>query len=186
LPKCSRAWVKICSSNGRPRLSPPASRETRTKHAMTLLLKVYRAVVAGATLAVAVILVVQVFSRYVLHSSLSWGEEVSSFLMVWAGLLGASTLAREDRYVSFPPFKRSRPRALRQGARLVGAPAALVFAAILVWYGAQVSFFSAYSPRSSAAEIPLAWVYAIFPLAGLVALVGSVLRIIDVIGGRHE
>lgn len=51
---------------------------------MTLLLKVYRAVVAGATLAVAAILVIQVFSRYVLNSSLSWGEEVSSFLMIWA------------------------------------------------------------------------------------------------------
>ncbi|WP_026641471.1 TRAP transporter small permease [Bordetella petrii] len=153
---------------------------------MTLLLKVYRAVVAGATLAVAAILVIQVFSRYVLNSSLSWGEEVSSFLMIWAGLLGASTLARQDRYIAFSLFKESRRHAPRLAARLAAALATLVFAAILVWYGAQVSFFSAYSPRSSAAEIPLAWVYAIFPLAGLIALVGAILRIADLIRGRDE
>jgi len=153
---------------------------------MTLLFKGFRAAVAVATLAVAVILVVQVFSRYVLNSSLAWGEEVSSFLMIWAGLLGASTLARQDRYISFSLFKDSRHRALRLAARLAAALSTLVFAAILVWYGAQVSFFSAYSPRSSAAEIPLAWVYAVFPLAGLVALAGAVLRIADLIGGRDE
>src|SRR5690606_36079482 len=110
---------------------------------MTLLFKGFRVVVATTTLAVAVILIVQVFSRYVINSSLAWGEEVSSFLMIWAGLLGASTLARQDRYISFSLFKDSRTRPVRLAARLAAALATLVFAAILVWYGAQVSFFSA-------------------------------------------
>lgn len=145
---------------------------------MTFICKGFRVVVA--------ILVVQVFSRYVLNSSLAWGEEVSSFLMIWAGLLGASTLARQDRYISFSLFKDSRHRTVRLAARLAAALAALVFAWILVWYGAQVSFFSAYSPRSSAAEIPLSWVYMIFPLAGMIALVGAILRIVDLFRGRDE
>lgn len=153
---------------------------------MTIIRKSYSAAVALATLAVAAILIVQVFSRYVLNSSLAWGEEVSSFLMVWAGLLGASTLARQDRYICFSLFKDGRNRAVRRAARLIAALATLVFCAILVYYGAQVSIFSAYSPRSSAAEIPLAWVYAIFPLAGLIALCASVLRIVDLLRGRDE
>lgn len=153
---------------------------------MTFLLKGFRLAVALATLAVAAILIVQVFSRYVLNSSLAWGEEVSSFLMVWAGLLGACALARQDRYICFSVLKDSRHPGVRRGARLLAALATLLFSAILVYYGAQVSFFSAYSPRSSAAEIPLAWVYAIFPLAGMLALAASALRIVDLLRGRDE
>jgi len=151
-----------------------------------LLRKGFHAAVALATLAVAALLIGQVFSRYVLNSSLSWSEEVSTFLMIWAGLLGACTLAREDRYICFSLFKESRLRGLRLAARLLAALATLAFAGLLAYYGLQVSLFSAYSARSSAAEIPLAWVYAVFPLAGLAVIGGSVLRIIDLLRSRHE
>ncbi len=144
---------------------------------MRALFRSFQLLVAVTTLVVGGLLVVQVFSRYVLNSSLAWGEEVSTFLMIWAGLLGAATLARHDRYISFSMLKNSENPAVRMACRLLSALATAVFAAIFVYYGAHLSFFSAFSPRSSAAEIPLSWVYAIFPLAGAIALVGTLVYI---------
>lgn len=146
---------------------------------MHIVFRSFQVLVGVVTLLVGALLMVQVFSRYILNSSLAWGEEVSTFMMIWAGLLGAATLARQDHYISFSVLKNSANPAVRLISRLLAALATAVFSIILIYYGAQLSFFSAFSSRSSAAEIPLAWVYAIFPLAGAIALVGTLIYIWD-------
>lgn len=45
---------------------------------------------AGALAAMAVIMGVQVFFRYVLGASLSWSEELTRYLFIWAGFLSVS------------------------------------------------------------------------------------------------
>jgi TRAP-type C4-dicarboxylate transport system permease small subunit len=49
-----------------------------------------------------------------------------------------------------------------------------------------VSFLAEFSPRSSAAEIPLNWVYAVFPIAGLIVIGGALLRLLHIWRGRDE
>ena len=53
---------------------------------------------AVALLAVTVVIVVlQVFFRYVLNSSLSWSEEAARYLFIWAALLGFSSCVEARR-----------------------------------------------------------------------------------------
>ena len=153
---------------------------------MTTLFNLYRGLVGLATLAVAGLLIAQVFFRYVLGSSLAWGEEVSTFIMIWAGLLGAATLAASDRFIAFSAIKDSRTPWLRKLSRTVASLAALAFALVMVVNGSRVSFFAPFSPRSSAAEIPLTWVYAVFPIAGAIIIGGALLRLASIWRGRDE
>jgi len=153
---------------------------------MSTLFRVYRGLVGCATLAVAGLLIAQVFFRYVLGSSLAWGEEISTFLMVWAGLLGAATLAANDRFIAFSAIKDSRIPWLRKLSRTVASLAAIAFSLVLVINGSRVSFFAPFSPKSSAAEVPLAWVYAVFPIAGAIVIGGAVLRLASIWRGHDE
>lgn len=47
-------------------------------------------------LAMAVIMGVQVFSRFALRASLSWTEELTRYLFIWAGFLSASIQTKVD------------------------------------------------------------------------------------------
>lgn len=153
---------------------------------MSRLAGLYRSIVGITTLVVAGLLIAQVFFRYVLGNSLAWGEEVSTFLMVWAGLLGAATLASQDRYIAFSAIKDGPRPWLRKASRVMASLAAIGFALIMVVNGSRVSFFAAFSPKSSAAEIPLNWVYAVFPIAGLIIIGGALLRLVKIWRGRDE
>ena len=44
----------------------------------------------AALAAMAVIMGIQVFSRYVLGASLSWSEELTRYIFIWAGFLSVS------------------------------------------------------------------------------------------------
>ena len=46
----------------------------------------------AALAAMAVIMGIQVFSRYVLGASLSWSEELTRYIFIWAGFLSVSSL----------------------------------------------------------------------------------------------
>lgn len=153
---------------------------------MSTLFSLYRGLVGLATLTVAGLLIAQVFFRYVLGNSLAWGEEVSTFLMIWAGMLGAAALAPSDRYIAFSAIKDSPRPWLRRLSRTVASLAAIGFALILVINGSRVSFFAPFSPKSSAAEIPLSWVYAVFPIAGAIIIGGALLRLAHIWRGKDE
>lgn len=153
---------------------------------MPSLPSLYRGLVGLATLVVAGLLIAQVFFRYVLGNSLAWGEEVSTFLMIWAGMLGAATLASSDRYIAFSALKDSRTPWLRKLSRTVASLASIGFALVLVVNGSRVSFLAPFSPRSSAAEIPLNWVYAVFPIAGAIVIGGALLRLAHIWRGKDE
>lgn len=56
--------------------------------------------IASLALGLVVIVLLQVFYRYVINSSLAWPEELSIVLFIWMGFLGASILAKDWEHVS--------------------------------------------------------------------------------------
>ena len=68
--------------------------------------------VAVALLAVTVTLVIlQVFFRYVLNSSLSWSEEAARYLFIWAAVLGFSSSVEAQRLFRFDMVAQRLPPA---------------------------------------------------------------------------
>lgn len=63
---------------------------------------------AAALLAAMVVMVIaQVFFRYVLNDSLGWTEELAKYLMVWVACLVAPWAYRENLNVSIQMFSES-------------------------------------------------------------------------------
>ena len=66
------------------------------KRFFAVAMKLTEYLAIGVVAMTSVIIVVQVFFRYVLNSSIGWSDEIMGFLLVWITFTGA-VLALEDR-----------------------------------------------------------------------------------------
>ena len=123
--------------------------------------------VAVALLAVTVTLVVlQVFFRYVLNSSLSWSEESARYLFIWAALLGFSSSVQARRLFRFEMLVMRLPSGGRHACRLLFALAAVVFLWVLVVHGGYL-VVGTMSQSSPAISLPMGIPYAALPVCGI-------------------
>ena len=101
-----------------------------------------RWVVIALMAAMAVLVFANVVSRYLLNYSLIWVEELTRYMMVWVGFLGAGLVLRLGAHIAVEAFQDVLPpraaRALRAGIVLV---LGVTFAA-MTWLGARYAAFA--------------------------------------------
>ncbi len=126
----------------------------------------------------------QVVSRYLLAAPSSWTEEVARFLLIWIGMLGTAYAFRTRLHIGLDLLPQ----------RLTGAPARrlhrfttgiiALFAAIVLLYGGGSLVLLTWELRqtSAALELPIAVVYSVIPLSGLLIFVYSIAAFDDPAG----
>lgn len=127
----------------------------------------------GLVAAIAVIVALGVFYRYVLNDALSWYEEISKFLMVWLAFIGAPLGFRHGAHVAIellPPL----PAFARRLVRLLVWTIVVVLMASLTHYGWWFSWNGRTQVALTAGEISMFWIFVCIPigaaLMGMVAL----------------
>lgn len=123
--------------------------------------------------AVAVLIIpvsLQIFSRFTsLIPSYIWTEEMARFFFIWMIMVGAMVGVRENVHfdVDLWPVLKPRANAL---LRIVTNLFVLVFALVFAWYGIKFLQFG-WDQTSELAELPMAYIFAAWPMAGLTWLV---------------
>jgi TRAP-type C4-dicarboxylate transport system permease small subunit len=139
--------------------------------AMNKLIEKYEKVLDWLTSAILValllIVLAQIVSRYVFNSSLSWTEEAARYLMIWGVLLGAGLAYLNGYLISIEIFIDRFPAPLRRVIHVVNRLLSLFFTGILTVYGINLCIMGA-QMESPALEIPYLWIYLAVPVgAGL-------------------
>ncbi|WP_246750512.1 TRAP transporter small permease [Martelella lutilitoris] len=83
-----------------------------------------------------IVILVQVFFRYVLNDALAWTEELARFLMLWMVSLMAPTAFRHGGFISIDTLRRflpDRPAALLNLALLLVSAVVLWWAVTIGW-----------------------------------------------------
>jgi len=112
----------------------------------------------------------QVLSRYLLAVPAPWTEELARFLLIWIGLLGAAYAYRADSHIGFDTLSN---RIVSPAGRLrvtrVTHGVCLLFALLVLVVGGGSLMLMTWELRqySAAMGIPVALVYAVLPLSGL-------------------
>lgn len=126
-------------------MSHPAPGGRWQTSAMTVekwLLRANRWVLVAVMAAMAVLVFANVVSRYALNYSLIWVEELTRYLMVWVGFLGAGLVPRLGAHIAVDAFQDMLParaaRALRTGIVVL---LAITFAA-MTWLGIRYAAFA--------------------------------------------
>jgi TRAP-type C4-dicarboxylate transport system permease small subunit len=132
------------------------------------------AVAAVLLAAVAIVVFLQVITRYLLEMSLPWPEEAARYLLVWLVFMGAAAAGAHGQQLVVDTLTEALPRRFQTAVKVVAAIAGLVAIAILV-RACLPLFGPAARTASPATGIEMRWVYLALPV-GAAFLVVFLLR----------
>lgn len=114
----------------------------------------------------------QVFTRYVIGNPSSFTDELARYLMIWVGILGAAFVAGKNMHVAIDilPSRASKKTQSRLKRIVYLLIILFVFVAFVVG-GIRLVYISyILGQHSPALQIPLAMVYVIIPISGLLII----------------
>lgn len=123
----------------------------------------------------------QVASRYLLQSPSSFTDELSRFLLIWVGLLGAGYATGKKLHLAIdllPTYLNDKKSGKRLNV-LINILVAVFAIFVLIWGGANLVYITLILEQPSAAlGIPLGYVYTVIPLSGVLTLYYSIHNLI--------
>tara|TARA_B100001093_G_scaffold519021_1_gene606044 strand:+ start:4960 stop:5427 length:468 start_codon:yes stop_codon:yes gene_type:complete len=119
----------------------------------------------------------QVFSRYILQTPSSFTDELSRYLMIWIGILGAAYVSGMNAHVRIDVFVSRLSIGMQKKIQLMVLVVIAFFALlVLVIGGSRLVYISfILGQKSPALQIPLAYVYLVLPLSGCIIIIYKVL-----------
>jgi TRAP-type C4-dicarboxylate transport system permease small subunit len=112
------------------------------------------------------IVIVQVFSRYIFNFSFVWAEELVRYLMIWMVMLGSALVQAKNEHIRidfFPMLAGARGRRVME---IFFRLATLVFLVIITFKGFKVSWFNQLF-ESSGLRISMLWPTLAIPLGAI-------------------
>lgn len=114
----------------------------------------------------------QVFFRYILHSSLSWSEELAIFLFMWVTFLGAEIVLRKGNHIAVDSLIKRLKGIPQLVLSIIIDAVIIIFACIVLISGIELTI-STFNQPSAALNISLSFVYAAIPISMLMMIINT-------------
>jgi TRAP-type C4-dicarboxylate transport system permease small subunit len=130
----------------------------------------------GVFWALAAIVFLQFFTRYVLNDSVAWTEEIARYGLIWVTFIGAVMVTRRNSHIAVALLPNLLP------AWAGRALLALVDLAMLAFFG-LLAYFSVLIigrmqvQRMTVVDLPMSWVYAAVVVGCCLMLVRQSMRV---------
>lgn len=140
---------------------------------------------AGTLLVIMTLLVLyQVFTRYVLNSPVAFTEELVRYALIWTTFASASYAFLHRNHMSLTVVRDKLPPRARKAFLLGADVLVLLFAFVVLGIGGAMLAYTSRNDVSALLGISRGVVYLIAPITGLAITVAQVLNIWeDVTGG---
>lgn len=96
------------------------------------------------TAAMILIVWIGIASRYVIDMGITWNEELSRYVMIWAALLAVSVGCFQREHIGFELFLGKFPQPLQRGLRIFLDLVAIAFFLFLAVYGVGMTLDGRY------------------------------------------
>lgn len=130
-----------------------------------------------------VVVLLQVVMRYVFQRPNPWSEELSRFGFIWLSMLGAALAVELRTHFVFDLFVAKLTPKLQMLMRFCSTAFVAAMAVGLIVFGIELVVLAS-SQRSPALNLPVSWIYASVPIAGLLMLL-HITAAIDTVFGRE-
>lgn len=114
----------------------------------------------------------QVFSRYVIQSPSSFTDELSRYLLIWLGMLGAAYVAGQNNHLAIDILPAKLYGKAKQRLMIaINLIIVLFVIPVMILGGGNLVFITfVLEQKSATLQVPLAYVYVVIPLSGLLVL----------------
>lgn len=130
-----------------------------------------------------VVVLLQVVMRYVFQRPNPWSEELSRFGFIWLSMLGAALAVELRTHFVFDQLVAKLTPKIQMLVRVCSTAFVAAMAVGLIVFGVDLVDL-ARSQRSPALNLPISWIYASVPVAGLLMLL-HITAAIDAVLGRE-
>jgi len=122
-----------------------------------------------------IITLLGIFFRYCLNDALSWTEELTRYMMVFIGLMGAALAIWEDKHVAFSLLVEKLPLNLQKILKVFCYLLIEIFIGTIVYYGYNLAVLS--GAHAEILPIPMTIPLFILPISGLVMFIILMVKI---------
>lgn len=126
-------------------------------------------VVAFLLAMMSIVVFSQVVSRYVLHASLPWSEELARYILVWLTFLGASVGVKRNAHIGVEVVVKFLPPFPRKIVNFITYILSLVFFMILIIYGSKAVGVTM-TQCSPAMKIKMGYIYSAIAIGGILMM----------------
>ena len=111
------------------------------------------------------IIILQVFCRFVLKSSLPWSEEVARYLQVWTAFIGGAYGVRRGAHIGIEAFALLLPKKAQKALNIFIIIVSIFMCGVICYYGfGIVSTQLSKGQLTPATRIPMGYMYAAIPV----------------------
>jgi TRAP-type C4-dicarboxylate transport system permease small subunit len=141
-----------------------------------LLDKLLKVLVTSCMALMVIVVTWQVVSRYALGDPSQWTEEVARMLLIWVGLLGGVYAYREKAHLGLDLLYQKVGAVGKRRLDIITDISCGLFAlsVLVVGGGSLVQLTWELKQTTAALGIPMAWVYAVLPLSGVLIVYYSI------------
>lgn len=121
----------------------------------------------------------QVFSRYILRSPSTFTSELARYLLIWISLFGAAYVSGEKMHLAIDLLPRKLSPLWNRRLTILIYLLIIAFVLLVMIIGGSRLVYITYilNQTSPALQIPLAYVYTVVPLSGLLIIYYKIMDI---------
>lgn len=135
--------------------------------------------VIGLMGALAILVAVEVFFRYVLNASISWYDEFAGYLLVWVTFWGAVLALDRGRHIGFETVLERFPILAQKLTMTIVYLLLITLQVVLVYYGWMLTT-QLTGETAITLPVPIGLVYVVIPLTGAMMLLICFMRIVQI------
>ena len=130
----------------------------------------------------------QVLSRYIFQNPSSFTDELSRYMLIWLGMLGAAYVAGQNQHLAIDIVLRKLEGRAKMKLQILINVLIMVFAIAAMILGGSNLVYITYllGQKSATLQIPLAYIYSIIPASGLLVLYYQIVGIFHLIKTQNH
>lgn len=149
---------------------------TKIRRGMNTLLSTIAAIIL---ITMSVLVIYQVFTRYVLNNPADFTEEIIRYLLIWICFIGAAYAFNSRQHMALLFVQSQMKPQARRALVIFSDVLVLLFAIFVMLMGGVKLAVSARQEFSSLLGIPRSLVYAMAPIGGVFTIVAQIINLVE-------